>query len=194
MFETRPYMRARLGLAQALWSSGKQVEAIAHLQEMLRLNPNDNQGVRYVLLVWYLEIGEDAELGKLLDRYPDDAAAAWAYGRALHVFRGEGDTSRARKLRAAARAANAHVPSYLLGRKRLPRTLPDMIGFGDDSEAVVCASEQLAAWRQTLGALAWLDQRPESDDEGGVRHGLRLVEPKRAKPSKRRGQQSSNRE
>jgi len=146
-----------------------------------------------VLLVWYLEIGEEAELEKLLDRYPDDAAAAWAYGRALHVFRGEGDTSRARKLRTAALAANAQVSPYLLGRKRLPRTLPDMIGFGDDSEAVVCASEQMAAWRQTPGALAWLDQRPESDDGGGVRRGLKLVEPKGAKPAKRRGQQSSNR-
>jgi tetratricopeptide (TPR) repeat protein len=161
MFETRPYMRARFGLAHALWASGQRQEAIGHLQAMLRLNPGDNQGVRYILLNWYLEIGEAAELEKLLDLYPDDAAAMWAYGRALHGFRGEGDTRRTRKLRAEALATNSHVPPYLLGRKRLPHTLPDMIGFGDESEAVVCAAEQMAAWRQTPGALTWLDARPQ---------------------------------
>src|SRR5947199_51392 len=44
LLETRPYMRARAGLAQALWTSGSRDEAIAHYREMLRLNPGDNQG------------------------------------------------------------------------------------------------------------------------------------------------------
>ena len=39
ILETRPYMRARLGLAHSLWTSGRRDEAIQHLQEMLRLNP-----------------------------------------------------------------------------------------------------------------------------------------------------------
>ena len=47
---TRPYMRARLGLAQCLWESGQRAQAVEHYAEMLRLNPNDNQGVRYLLL------------------------------------------------------------------------------------------------------------------------------------------------
>jgi tetratricopeptide (TPR) repeat protein len=48
LLETRPYMRARLALAEALWSAGRRVEAAEHLGEMLRLNPGDNQGVRYI--------------------------------------------------------------------------------------------------------------------------------------------------
>jgi len=47
--ETRPYMRARLGLAVALWARVACEHAISHAREMLRLNPNDNQGVRYAL-------------------------------------------------------------------------------------------------------------------------------------------------
>src|SRR5262249_8050642 len=46
VLETRPYMRARLGLAHALWTAGRRDEAVRHLQDMLRLNPGDNQGVR----------------------------------------------------------------------------------------------------------------------------------------------------
>jgi tetratricopeptide repeat protein len=44
-----PYMRARLGLAHSLWTAGRRDEAVQHLQDMLRLNPGDNQGVRYTL-------------------------------------------------------------------------------------------------------------------------------------------------
>src|SRR5262245_39259464 len=47
ILETRPYMRAREGLASKLWTMGRRDEAIKHLQDMLRLNPGDNQGVRY---------------------------------------------------------------------------------------------------------------------------------------------------
>ena len=45
ILETRPYMRARAGLAECLWVSSKHEEAIQHYKDMLRLNPNDNQGI-----------------------------------------------------------------------------------------------------------------------------------------------------
>jgi len=47
---TRPYMRARLGLAQTLEELDRNDEAIAHYRELLRLDAGDNQGVRYALL------------------------------------------------------------------------------------------------------------------------------------------------
>lgn len=61
--ETRPYMRARLGFAQTLRSLGRDDEALTHYRELLRLNPNDNQGVRYLLVVALLELKRDAEAG-----------------------------------------------------------------------------------------------------------------------------------
>ena len=149
-------MRARFGLAQVLWEIGKHQEAIQHAWEMLRLNPNDNQGVRDLLLGWLLEVGEDARVKKLLDLYPEDASAIWSYGRVLHALRTKGDTKQTRKLLAEVKRENRHVPAYLLGRKRLPSRLPEMIGFGDESEAVACAVEQMEAWHKTPGALAWL--------------------------------------
>ena len=60
-------------------------------------------------------------------------------------------------MRAAAERGNRYVPAYLLGKKRLPSRLPDLIGSGDEREAMVCAAEQMVAWRTTRGALAWLD-------------------------------------
>ena len=65
LLETRPYMRAREGLASKLWTMGRRDEAIKHLQDMLRLNPGDNQGVRYTLAGWLLAEGRDEELARL---------------------------------------------------------------------------------------------------------------------------------
>lgn len=42
ILETRPYMRARAGVAECLWELGETEHAIIHYRELLRLNPNDN--------------------------------------------------------------------------------------------------------------------------------------------------------
>ena len=96
VLETRPYMRARQGLALALWELGERSEAIEHYRQMLHLNPNDNQGIRYLLASALLEEGLDDDLGELLKSYGDDAGANWVYARALWSFR-TGGTERKRE-------------------------------------------------------------------------------------------------
>ena len=157
ILETRPYMRARLGLAQCLWSFGDRKEAIEHYADMLRLNPGDNQGIRYILANCLLGEGLDDQLGKLLGQYKDDSAATWSYSRALWIFRKEGVSKRANKYLEDALDDNPFVPAYLLGKKRLPRYLPDYIGIGDENEAIVYAAEAMKAWQKTEGALEWLN-------------------------------------
>jgi tetratricopeptide (TPR) repeat protein len=66
ILETRPHMRARLGLAHALWTAGRRDEAVRHLQDMLRLNPNDNQGVRYTLAGFLLFLDRDDDLARIV--------------------------------------------------------------------------------------------------------------------------------
>jgi hypothetical protein len=112
--------------------------------------------MRYLLLGWLLEIRDAARLEELFARYEDDGTAEWLYAQALHAFRVEGDTPHARAMRGEALQQNPYVPDYLVGRKRLPRRLPEYIGFGDEREAIACAANQIEAWRQTAGALAWL--------------------------------------
>lgn len=156
ILETRPYMRARCGLAQALWVLGEQQAAIDHYQDMLRLNPNDNQGIRYLLVSCLLEVGDDAAIETLLNDYEGDIAAEWAYSKALLAYRQRGDTEQARKLLTEAWTANAYVPAYLTGKKRLPDTSPDYISIGGEDEAVSFVHHAGTAWRKTEGAIAWL--------------------------------------
>ena len=51
---------------------------------------------------------------------------------------------------------NRFVPLYLLGKKRLPRRLPEYVSFGDETEAIAYAVEAIKAWLKTEGALQWL--------------------------------------
>jgi tetratricopeptide (TPR) repeat protein len=157
ILETRPYMRARQGLAQSLWESGAREEAVTHYQDMLRLNPSDNQGIRYILLDCLLTLGRDDAAGKLLRRYKNDGAAAWAWSGTLALFRQQRDSPAARKALDQAVATNAFVSAYLLGRKKLPRTLPALIGMGDESEAVAYVHDSAQAWAAAPGALAWVE-------------------------------------
>jgi len=158
MLPTRPYMRARMGLASNLWTLGRRDEAVRHAQDLLRMNPNDNQGVRYILAGWLLALDRDDELARLLDQFPDEGTAAWAYNRVLLGFRKHGDTPEVRNLLQTAFERNPHVPDYLLGQKFPPREPPESYALGEESEAITYVGETLAGWRATAGAIAWLRQ------------------------------------
>ena len=153
--ETRPYMRARANLAEALWAAGERAGAAGHLRDLLRLNPGDNQGLRYTLANWLLNLDELDELDGLLARYDEDSTT-WAYTRALAAFRREGDTPATRRLLRAAKKANKHVPDYLMGRKPLQADQPALYTPGDEDDAVLLVAAQLGAWKATAGALNWL--------------------------------------
>jgi tetratricopeptide (TPR) repeat protein len=149
-------MRARLGLAEALAALGRTTEAIAHYRGLLDLNPGDNQGVRYRLLINLLEAKRDGEARELLTRYPDEISAVWRYGRALLKFRRDGDPIFATRSLGAAIVANPLVPGYLLGETPCPKQMPDYTGIGDKSEATWCAAGMAKAWSATPGASTWL--------------------------------------
>lgn len=154
--ETRPFMRAREELASALWAMGRREEAIEHLREMLRLNPNDNQGVRYTLAAFLLFLDRDQELADLLVQFPEECSAAWAYTKALLTFRQQGDTIEARRLLKQARKCNKYVLPYLTGEKFPPAQFSDYYRIGDKNEALHYIVGFLAAWRSTPGAVAWV--------------------------------------
>ncbi len=156
ILETRPYMRARLGLAQVLWYLGEKQQAIEHATELLRLNPGDNQGIRYVLVNWLLETKNTKALESLLKQYPDDGAATWLYTRALLAFQKEGASKTANKLLKEAVNFNPFVPQYLLGKKKLPKQPPAFIGFGDENEAVEYVFGAVEVWINDVKTLDWL--------------------------------------
>ena len=179
ILETRPYMRARLGLAHALWNVGEREEAVPHLREMLSLNPDDNQGVRYNLAAFLLGLDHDEELAALLDQFPDEDSATWAYTKALLAFRKSGDSADARKLLVAAKKTNKHVPAFFLQKKPLPAEQPPFYSPGDENEALIYLSGFLSGWKSTPGAISWL-RKSEPQKNKPASHAQRPIVPHQA--------------
>jgi tetratricopeptide (TPR) repeat protein len=161
--ETRPYMRARLGLAQALRDVGRHDEALAHYRALLELNPGDNQGVRYLLLAALLDLGLNHEAGVLLAEHEDDLQALWPYGRLLWRLRVDAGTARTRAAFDAAIQANPYVVSYLLDPDSIPFDRPPHFALRSREEAAYVAETLADAFAATDGALEWLaTQAPPS--------------------------------
>jgi tetratricopeptide (TPR) repeat protein len=156
LVETRPYMRAREGLAHVLWHLDERMAAIEHGQALLHLNPNDNQGIRYVLASWLLAVEDAESLEQLLAQYPDEWTAHWGYTQALLAFRRHGAGRRADAALKRALQINPYVPLYLLGITPFPRELPAAYGMGDEQEAVVYVAEAAQPWVETAGAAEWV--------------------------------------
>jgi tetratricopeptide (TPR) repeat protein len=156
LLETRPYMRARQGLAETLWRLKRYEEAIEHYRELLRLNPGDNQGNRYALLDLLIQNERYEEARTLLKQYGEEWSAVWLYSRTLLEFQRRGSSAAAKKSLQQAMEENPFVPAYLMGQKRVPNRRVDYYGWGDESEAIFYASEHLNYWRRIPGAVEWL--------------------------------------
>lgn len=153
--ETRPYMRARQQLAEAYRVSGCLEEAVLEYNEMLALNENDNQGVRYELLPCLLALDRLEDARKLMQRFEDDCTFSvvftWCRVLERHLA---GDPDGAKTALVTARKQNPHMEAYLKGHRKPPKNLPSSYAEGSKEEAVTFASVLLLAWKKYPGALS----------------------------------------
>ncbi len=161
LIDARGYMRARFGLAEALWESGERRAAIDHARELLRLDEDDHQGVRNTLVNWLMRQGDDAGASQILKRYPEQMTH-WLYSRALLTFREKGNSGLARTHLNKALAANPIVPAVFLGSEFLDNMVE---GLDEDAAPAIAmmsmdALEYLSGagfcWEDTPGAVDWL--------------------------------------
>jgi tetratricopeptide (TPR) repeat protein len=155
LIETRPYMRARHNLAHELYKAGRIAEAIHHYEEMIQLNPGDNQGLRYSLLGHYLEIDDLDGARRLLQTYGDEPFAMFLWARVLEHYL-SGDLVGAVEALQQARKQNPHVEPFLVGKAKLPKNRPDYYGIGDVTEAMTCMDAIGPAWKKHSEAIQWL--------------------------------------
>ncbi len=155
--ETRPFLRAKYGLASALASDGQVNEAMTQLLDILRLNQNDNLGVRYEIIPLLLSQNKEKEAIEILNKYPEQTAS-WLYLKAQVEFRREGPIGRtAQKAIAAAIKFNPHVLELLMADH--PPMMPEHYALGSPEEAAIVIEEQLGSWTESEGFVEWMLQR-----------------------------------
>jgi len=156
LIETRPFMRAMGALAQCLAENEySQDRAIVVHEEMLELNPNDNQGIRYGLLGCYLTRKLYRKAQQLLEESPE-STAYMLWGQVLLDWV-QSDEAALKTLRIA-RKANPHVEQYFFPRKQRPKGQSETCAFGSIEEAISCAQCLHNAWKAHSAARKWLKQ------------------------------------
>ncbi|PAE44457.1 SEC-C metal-binding domain-containing protein [Bacillus sp. 7884-1] len=158
MLETRPYMRAKAAFADALHQLGDTLVAIREFEQLLELNPNDNQGIRYILFGAYLEEGKFEAAERLLKQY-EEGTANGLYNKLLLELYKNGFSANAAKLLKEAEKANPHVIPFLTGKKSIPMFLPKGYVSGDESEAIIYADEHFQLWEKIEGLQKWLTKQ-----------------------------------
>lgn len=156
LIETRPYMRAKSGLAGCYNIEGKIDKAIKIYRELLELNPNDNQGVRYMLSTLLLSKDDLSEFEKFIKSSEEEDNAVWNFNKALYSFKKYGHNAKSEKFLRDAHSKNKHVIDYMLNKKELPNTPPQYIGIGDENEAIAYVFDTWRVWEKTESALEWL--------------------------------------
>lgn len=154
---TRPYMRAVHSLAIALWDTGaadKCLEAVGLAKHLLRLNPNDNQGMRFLLLAWLPIVDQWDAAAKIARRFARDGRTETTYWQVLHLFRA--DDPQANEVLRKAISINPHVPSLLTSKRKPVMPGDDAVAFRSPDEAQAYAHMAHEAWWATPKAVAWL--------------------------------------
>lgn len=144
---TRPYMRALHNLGLALEDAGQQPEAEKLYRKLIRLNPNDNQGIRCLLLRMYSTSGRIEDCRKLLRKYRKDYHLEFFLAALWLDLSDNRDVS---KRIAEINERNAFVLPRLtryLESGNWPHASPSAIRVGGEDEADCYAVEFQDAWK-----------------------------------------------
>lgn len=144
--ESRGYMRAKFNYAQTLLRLGYVDQAKLEFEELLTLNPNDNQGVRYSLFSLYIDNKELEKATVLLEKY-EEISTTHFYNKLLVELLNSGVSHRAIQLFRQAHRQNPFVYDYLIDNKSLPSEPPHYYGIGDEGEAIVYAFDEGRFWK-----------------------------------------------
>ena len=155
--ENRPFLRCLHGLALARYYDGEIEEALKLFQELLSLNPNDNQGVRALATEALFKLKRFEAVLEVTEQYPDDVMPETLYGRALALFKLGRQQEAAKALQEAIDYLPLVAKELLKKKHRLPRTaMPDMVTMVGEDEAYYYWELWGQIWKEDPEALGWL--------------------------------------
>ena len=146
--DTRPFLRALYALAEHYYELNLLEEAVDLFGEILRLNPQDNQGVRHRLVPHLLELGRIEKAERLLAEYGKERSALFEYSKCLHtLMKGKSDRS-AEAILEDALKLNPFIPAFLLDPDEIEAPESEL-----EAEAEYYAGFAHSAWQSCTNAL-----------------------------------------
>ncbi|NRT89106.1 DUF6398 domain-containing protein [Clostridium beijerinckii] len=158
----RQLFGAKYSLAIHLWEIGEKEAAIENALEILEYDEKDELVVRSLVVNWLLVEKRYEQLKSLLEKYEKDNLAAIHYSRVALLYKINEIKAAESALRRAYKR-NPHVIPYILKQKRVSSTLPNLIRFGSDEEAMKYASLGLDIWNDP-NMLQWIKEKKKEFD------------------------------
>lgn len=152
--DNRPFLRLLAGYAEFIYATKSISKAIPLYEEILSLNPNDNQGIRYILATTYLKINQPELVVELASHYPEEIGPDLAMGNVLALFK-LGNISKAKAYLKKNKKYQLHVIKELL-KPDHPQPVGleyDMVQVGGEHEAWFYWRDQGSFWQATPGAI-----------------------------------------
>ena len=157
-----PLFGAKYSLAVHLWKNGEKEAAIENGLEILKYNEQDSLMVRSLLVNWLLTEQRYPQLKDLLEKYEKDNLAAINYTRVAFLYKTNEIKAAENALRRAYKR-NPFVIPYIVKQKTIPSTLPHLIKFGSEEEAIRYANLGLEVWNDPK-MIQWVKEKKKDFD------------------------------
>lgn len=158
--ETRPYLRSLYGRAMTQWHLGRYAPAAGTLEDLLRLNPKDNQGARFLIPMLHLLAESPERAASFFAKYSGQYAGdfpepAFLFGWAL-TYSLEGREAEARAKYTEGILKNIYLAPMLLELDEPPRNLWLPNDRAEPNYAAEFVESYAVLWDKEPGALRLL--------------------------------------
>ncbi len=159
--DNRPFLRLLGEYATLTEKINGPQKAIPLYQELLALNPNDNQGMREMLATAYIKTNRLEDLLKLDKQYPDDMMPGLKMGALLALYK-LGRLDEAKKRMTQTKKRFPLVLKEILKREHpQPELTEGRVQVGGEDEAWIYWQEQGTFWMAAPGAREFLREHLE---------------------------------
>jgi len=157
--DNRPFLRAMHSLGLQRMKYGNKSEAISIFESILSANPNDNQGIRSLLVECYFDIKRPEKVLRLCMKFPDDTDENILYGKVLALLKLKKHT-RAEK---ALAEAFKYLPNITRELAKKAHRKPEGYGtrwltHGSIDQAYEYWQRQGHVWKSTEGAQVFVQE------------------------------------
>jgi len=155
--ENRPFLRLYQGHGLSLLKQGELEKALEVFENLVALNPNDNQGARALVADCYFALQQPKDVLKICDKYRDDCLEQILYGRVLALIQ-------LGRVKEAAKALSRAIDALPLIARELakpahkqPKEYDEVrVALGSESQAYGYWKDSGKYWTATPGAIEFV--------------------------------------
>jgi len=157
--ENRPFLRACHGLGLAYIERGEIEKSLSIFKELISLNPNDNQGIRGLVIETSFMLNKPGNALEVCELYPDDGMSDTLYGRPLALFQLGKEKDAEKAMRDAIKYLPLVAKELTKRNHRKPKGMEDgYVTAGGADEAFDFWQRFGQTWKETKGAIDLIEK------------------------------------